>query len=273
MKKHIVRAMISVVDKLNIKYAVCYLEQVYYEDDSFKYIFRPNYNVIELLDHTTFQGIPGLNLDLKKESYIRENKIPTFIYERTPQKNREDLWELLDEVNLECLDHLEWLIRTQRTYTGDNFVVEVYSEPKLSYDVDSVNCRDEFIINELENISNDNFILMKFLIDIISKGALLKTGDFTIDDTNRKSMYSLVYLMYKNEFLKRKKRQEAGIKKAKEGKKYAGRKKIAVSLPMLEEVINKMERKKITAEEAMTELGLKSKSTLYRRIKEFKNQE
>ena len=270
MKKNVTKATIFAVDKLNIKYPVCFLEQVYFEDDTYEYIFKPYYKIIELLNSEFFQGIPGLNLDLKKEVYIRKNKMPTFIYERVPQKNREDLWELLDEVNLDYLDHLEWLIRTDKIYTGDNFVVEAYHEPRVLYSPSSVNYCDKFIITDIENISTDNFKLLKFLHDVITRGAILITDDILINDKNRKVMYKLIHTLYKNEVLKRRKKQQAGIKEAKGDKKYVGRKKIDVSLPLLEEIINKRERKDITVEEAMKELGIQSRSTFYRRIKEFK---
>ena len=39
---------------------------------SFKYIFRPYYDIIELCNTSFFQGIPGLNLELKKEEYNEE---------------------------------------------------------------------------------------------------------------------------------------------------------------------------------------------------------
>ncbi len=271
MKKHITKAIILAVDKLNIQYPVCYLEQVYFEDDTYEYIFKPYYKVIELLNSDFFQGIPGLNLDLKKETYIRKNKIPTFIYERVPQKNREDLWKLLDEVGLDYLDHLEWLIRTDKTYTGDNFLVKAYSEPKTLYSLSSVNYGDKFIINDIENISSDNFKLLRFFHDIIIQGAILLTDNISIDDNNRKFMYKLIHTLYKNEVVKRKKMQQYGIRKAKKNMKYVGRKRIEVSLPLLEEIIKKRERKDITINEAMKVLGIQSRSTFYRRIKEFKN--
>lgn len=56
-----------------------------------------------------FQGIPSLNLDLKKEVYVRENILPTFILERVPSKNREDLYDLLKSVNLTYIDPIEYL--------------------------------------------------------------------------------------------------------------------------------------------------------------------
>lgn len=270
MKKHVTKATIFAVDPLGSKYPVCYLEQIYYEDDTFEYIFKPYYQVIGLLTSDVFQGIPGLNLELRKESYIRRNKIPTFIYERTPQKNREDLWELLDEVGLDTLNHLEWLIRTDKTYTGDHFVVEAYREPKISHRPDLVNYGDQFILNDIKSISADNFILIKFLHEITIQGATLVTDAFVIEDENRTAMYALLHPLFENEVTRRKKKQQLGIKRAQEARKYTGRKKIHVSVPLLEDVIKQRERGDLTVEEAMKELGIRSKSTYYRRVREFK---
>ncbi|MCK5732313.1 MAG: recombinase family protein, partial [Tenericutes bacterium] len=103
MKEHIVKGIIYTRDSLNLEYAVCYIEQISYENDHYKYIFRPFYSIIDLCNASFFQGIPGLKLELRKYEYIRQNKTPTFIYERTPQENREDLWHLLDEVEMNYL--------------------------------------------------------------------------------------------------------------------------------------------------------------------------
>lgn len=81
-----VKGTIYAVDQMNVTYDVCYIEQTTYEDETFRYLFKPYYDTIKLCNPTFFQGIPGLNLDLKKEIYVRENKTPTFIYERTPRK-------------------------------------------------------------------------------------------------------------------------------------------------------------------------------------------
>lgn len=76
------------------------------------------------MDTKDFQGIPGLDLDLKKKSYTRENVIPVFISERAPAKNREDLWELLEKCDMQYLNPVEWLIRTNTQYPGDKLFVK-----------------------------------------------------------------------------------------------------------------------------------------------------
>ena len=95
MKTYISKGKICIKGHYNLIYAVCDITYQLNEDDSFKYVFEPNYSVIELTDTSFFQGIPGLNLDLKKKEYIR-TKIPTFISERVPSRNREDYVELLE---------------------------------------------------------------------------------------------------------------------------------------------------------------------------------
>ncbi len=270
MKKHSLKATVFAEDKLKVAYSVCELEQVYYEDETYEYIFTPDYAVIALLEAETFQGIPGINLGLKKKQYVRKNKIPTFIYERVPQANREDLWELLDEVGLEYLDHLEWLIRTDKIYAGDNLRVFAFQSPKTSCEIDNVNHGDVFTLKQLANISADNFKILKFILEVITKGAFLKTENFEVDDNNRKSLYTFVYLLYENEIKRRKRKQRNGISNSKEDKKYLGRKRIEVSLPLLDELINKLDRKEITVSEAMNILGLNSRSTFNRRVKELR---
>jgi len=272
MKEVSLLGIIYAEDKLKIKYSVSLIEQISFEDGTFKYIFKPFYNVIDLLNPSFFQGIPGLNLDSRKIEYIRSNKTPTFIYERTPQENREDLWELLEEVDLKYLDKLEWLIRTDKIYTGDSLTVGKYIAAQIKNDCNDIVYGDKIVVDSISNISNNNFEMLKKLLKIITLGAYLESKDFNIDDSNRHEMYILIYHLYKNEYLKRKILQKSGIEKARSNDVYRGRKKIKVSIPKLEEVIERLELKDITPIEAMEILGLKSKRTLYRRIKEFKDE-
>ena len=52
----------------NFIYKICKITYRLFEDESFEYVFEPNYFLIDLLDSKYFQGIPGLNLDLKNIS-------------------------------------------------------------------------------------------------------------------------------------------------------------------------------------------------------------
>ena len=106
-------------DDLNgIQYRVCKLDCTVWDDDSFEYVFTPNYRVIDMLDVREYGGIPGLDLDLRRDRYIRRNMEPVFMTERSPSRNRVDLWELLESVGLDHYNRLEWLIRTDLRYCG-----------------------------------------------------------------------------------------------------------------------------------------------------------
>ena len=77
----------------NFIYKICKITYRLFEDESFEYVFEPNYFLIDLLDSKYFQGIPGLNLDLKKHDSSRKYIITTVNSERVPQKNRVDSYE------------------------------------------------------------------------------------------------------------------------------------------------------------------------------------
>lgn len=114
---------ICLKDNAGTEYRISKIEYVEREDGSFYYVFTPDYSVIDLLPANLFQGIPGLDLSLRKKIYIRENIVPVFISERTPGPNRDDLDALLKETDMEYLNRLEWLIRTQMHYGGDPLYV------------------------------------------------------------------------------------------------------------------------------------------------------
>ena len=123
MKEAVTSGVICLDGEYDFTYYIADIKYTEREDESFCYEITPNYSVIDLLTTEYFQGIPGLDLGLKKKSYIRENVVPVFISERTPGENREDLWELLKECDMQYLNRLEWLIRTKTRYSGDGMYV------------------------------------------------------------------------------------------------------------------------------------------------------
>ncbi len=269
MKSQKVQGMIYAVDKMQIEYAVCKTSQVNYEDDTYEYIFEPNYSVIDLLKSDVFQGIPGLNLELRKDRYVRKNKIPTFIYERTPQENREDLFEFLDEYELDFLDPLEWLIRTNLKYTGDNLMVRRYEEPVNISSIKHIP-GSSIELDSIMPLGKSNYKRLKTILQLIADGSYLYTPDFCVEDDNRVNLHGMVKALYEAEYKARESRQKRGIDIAKEKGKYKGRKRLEVSIPKLAEVSDLLERGKISSKDGMEMLGLKSKSTLYRRLKEYR---
>ena len=95
-----------------------------FENEEFQYIISPYWEVIDTLSTKIFQGIPGIDMNLRLEHYYRVNYVPVFMTERTPGPSREDLWDLLDSVGLDYYDRLEWLIRTDLRAAIDNLIVE-----------------------------------------------------------------------------------------------------------------------------------------------------
>jgi len=73
------------------------------------------------------------------------------------------------------------------------------------------------------------------------------------------------------ELSQNKQKHREGIDKAKREGKYTGRKKIAVDQNLLHQIAKDFEAKKITETEAMKRVGVASRSTFYRRLREFKN--
>lgn len=65
-------------------------------------------------------------------------------------------------------------------------------------------------------------------------------------------------------------RQEAGIEQAKKDGKYTGRKRIAVDSKLLQQIASDFDARKISEAEAMKRLGISSRSTFYRRLRELR---
>lgn len=260
MDGYSVDAMICLKDDFGIEYIVSEIEYIVWKNEEFEYKFRPNYSVIELLDASVFQGIPGIDLDLHQEEYVRKNTVPTFISERTPSPNREDLWQLLEDCDMEYLNRLEWLIKTDTKYIGDRLYVR-----KADIDTDSNTIN---IDKELSNLKRSCDIQKK-LLHYICSGTNVQYEGFIIDDSNRKICYDLLYRLYKREFNRLKKLQNNGIDKAKADGKYQGRKPIQIDDTKLYEVWEKYNKGKISLKEA-TEILKISESTFYRRTKKFK---
>lgn len=256
MKEMITSGVICLDDEYGFTYCIADIKYIEKEDESYRYEIMPNYSVINLLPTRLFQGIPGLDLSAKKETYVRENMHPVFISERTPSKNREDLWLLLEECNMEYLNRLEWLIRTNTRYAGDEMYV--CKKEKESLHIAS--------IGELGNRSS---IICRKMLEVICAGGDIITDEYVIDDTNRKAYYELFLSLYKTERKYIDKRRRDGIQKASAQGNYKGRTRIKIDKLELNEIFDAYEKEKITGKDAATKLQI-SLSTFYRRYHEYK---
>ena len=249
------KGLICIKDKLNIEYIICEIEYILKQDGTFKYVFTPFYNVIDLLDEVIFQGIPGIDLSLRKEVYVRENIVPTFISERVPSSNRENYYELLSKVNLKYMDPIKYLIRTNEKYSGDTlYVVECRNNNKI-------------ILDKTEGKLN-TFGLMKIALDNIASNNEVMLSDGTC--LNDKKVFSLLHYLYEKSYISTSSKQKEGISLARLNGKYSGRKPIKVDELLFQEQLEMISKGKITAKKAASNLGI-SIDKFYRLRKNLQN--
>ena len=256
MNQHNTDALICLKDDFGIEYVICKIEYRIWESEEFEYRFMPVYPVIDLLDSKLFQGIPGIDLDKRKPVYVRKNVVPTFISERAPGNNREELWKLLEDCNMQYLNQLEWLTKTDTHYVGDKLYVR---KAPSAYE-------NNISFNELKRSVD----IQKRLLEYICAGRSFSYEGLQIDDSNRGICYNLLYRLFRREAERIKSLQADGIKRAKADGKYQGRKSIQIDELAFNDVASKYIRKQISANDAANKLGI-SISTFYRRIKERKD--
>lgn len=235
----------------------------YYADESgyYRYTFTPNYSVIDMMPRILFKGIPGLDLEQRKESYVRENIVPCFISERSPSPNRDDLYELLSEVGMNSLNRLEWLKRTDTHYSGDKMIVR---------DVNTVGgYRNTIIVDSMYDLVKRSDSICKELLKIVCAGDNLECMEISINDNNRKDYYRLLSAMYKKNMENRKIAQREGIRLATEKDVYKGRKEIPLDNIHLDLVLDDYVNHRKTSNQAAEELGI-SESTFFRRLRNAK---
>lgn len=255
MREITTRGDICLKDEYNITYKVAEILYTEREDESFIYKIKPNYSVISLLSVKDFQGIPGIDLSLKKKTYIRENIVPVFISERAPGKNREDLWKLLNDCDMQYLNQLEWLIRTKTQYSGDKLFVQRPEDKTI--EADSVNA-----------LGNRSAVICRKMLDAICYGNTVITPEFKVDDKNRKQYFELLMAIYSTERRFHDSRRNAGIAASAKKGNYKGRGRIRIDKLAAQDIFLDYSAKKIKSAEASKMLGI-SKSTFLRRYKEY----
>lgn len=237
LKKYSSKGRICLKDKYGFIYHICTIEYIYDIDDKYRYIYTPNYIVTDIVPTNLFQGIPGLNLDLRKPQYVRENAQPVFITERVPQPNREDYYDLLADVGLDYYEPILYLIRTKLQYFGDEFFMLPYEE-QVDYYVNPSDSYINIIKNILANIALNN--------NVYYDGSVI----------NDVTLFKILYLIYTKRYNCVKEQQQDGINKAKEEHKYRGRKEVKVDTFKFLDVLEKVNRKEITAKDGAKILGI-----------------
>lgn len=242
MKYILTRGIICYKNELGIEFRVCNIDYFLYEDESFKYLFTPNYDVIDLLrSDNRFQGIPGLDLDLKEKVYERNNINPTFISERTPSSNREDLYNILEKVGLDYLNPIEYLIKSKEIYSGDSLYVIEFEENK------------RIIIDDLLT-KNNSYSILKIAIENIARGNTIYLKDGTL--LNSKDTFNMLLFLFKKNLETKKLNVNKTISRTKNGSNYKGRKPIEVDQLLFVEQLERVNKKQITAKQAAKNLGI-----------------
>lgn len=256
MKTTITRGSICVKGPYGLVYRVCDIFYHLNDDDAFRYVFKPNYAVISLTEADFFQGIPGLNLELKKEEYVRENVVPVFISERVPGPNREDLQELLAKAGMAFMDPIEYLIRTDEQYFGDSLFVLPY-RPKQTFPL-------------IEGGSHKtNASLIKEALTHLCYGDDLSASGHLVDDASRLAFHDVFLSLYSRAYEGSRRKRNEGIEKAKQQGRYKGRKPVQVDRQLFLEVLPRVESKEISSKEGAKALGI-SIDKFYRLRRRFK---
>lgn len=268
--------IIKAVMKNGEKVSVAQIDYQEFDEENFQYVITPYWDIVDGLPSSVFQGIPGIDMDLRLKDYYRVNYIPTFISERTPSENREDLWELLESVGLDYYDRFEWLLRTEMRAANDNLIVErrrlQETAEQFAPDVISrLQYGDKVIVESLEAIADTTAGFADVMFSIVTSGVdvITKSGQVLIDAATRAAMIPYVITQRIISRRERKAKRQKGIEKAKKDGKYTGRKPIVVDETALRQVAMELDEGIITVEEAMRRTKINSRSTFYRKLKKL----
>lgn len=266
--------IIKAVMKNGDKVSVAQIDYQEFDEENFQYVISPYWEIVDGLPASVFQGIPGIDMDLRLKDYYRVNYIPTFISERTPSESREDLWELLESVGLDYYDRFEWLLRTSMRAANDNLIVERRRMEETvkqfaSGVISGLQYGDKVIVESLETIADTTAGLADGMFSIVAGGVdvITQSGQVLVDAMTRAAM---VPYMITQRIISRRERaanRQEGIEQAKKQGKYTGRKPIEVDENALRQVARELDEGLITVEEAMKRVKINSRSTFYRKLK------
>lgn len=266
--------IIKAVMRTGEKISVAQIDYQEFDEENFQYVISPYWEIVDGLPASVFQGIPGIDMELRLERYYRVNYIPTFIAERTPSENREDLWDILESVGLDYYDRFEWLLRTTMRSANDNLIVErrrtlPVTEQFTSGVLSALQYGDKVIVDSMEAISDTTagfsdaiFIAITSGVDIINQ-----SGQILVDAMTRAAMISVVVTQRIITRREHASSRRDGIEQAKKNGKYTGRKPIEVDEKILRQVVMEIDKGIITVEEAMRRTKIGSKSTFYRKVR------
>ena len=274
MPSYVNSGIIKAVMKSGEKISVAQIDYQEFGEEDFQYVISPYWEIIDGLPARVFQGIPGIDMDLRLEKYYRVNYVPTFIAERTPSENREDLWEILAAVGLDYYDRFEWLIRTTMRAANDNLIVErkrasQVVEEFTSGMLSALQYGDKIIVDSMEAIADTTAGFTDGIFTILTNGVdiISQSGQVLVDAMTRASMIPIVVTQRMITRREHAVNRRDGIEQAKRAGRYTGRKPIEVDEKVLRQVNQELKDGFITVEEAMRRTKIGSKSTFYRKVR------
>ena len=210
--------IIKAVMKSGEKISVAQIDYQEFDEENFQYVISPYWEIVDGLPASVFQGIPGIDMDLRLKDYYRVNYIPTFITERTPPENREDLWELLESVDLDYYDRFEWLLRTKMRAANDNLIVERRRTNKTvvhftSDIIANLQYGDKVIVESMETIADTTAGLTDVMFNIVTSGidVVAENGEVLVDAMVRADMIPYIVAQRIMSHRERLSHQQAGI--------------------------------------------------------------
>lgn len=178
---------------------------------------------------------------------------------------------------LDYYDRFEWLLRTDRVCGDDNLIVERMREEATTFEkadaktINLVQPGDKIILNRLCDIAPNKKMLSESLFRLLQSGATVSVKEDNVTFSAElcpSPLYILERMMEYSKLYDDMRRKE-GIEQAKEDNKYKGRKPIKVDALVFEDVADKFEKGIIVESLALEKLSM-SRSTFYRRLKEYK---
>ena len=266
--------IIKAVMKSGEKISVAQIDYQEFDEENFQYVIIPYWDIIDGLPASVFQGLPGIDMELRLDRYYRVNYIPVFITERTPSENREDLWEILESVGLDYYDRFEWLLRTTMRAANDNLIVERRRESQVVEEfrpgiLSGLQYGDKIIVDSLETIADTTAGFEDSIFTAVTNGVdiVSQNSDVLVGMMVRSAMVSVAVTQRILERREYASKRRVGIEQAKKNGKYTGRKPIEVDEKVLYQANKELKAGLISVEEAMRRTKIGSKSTFYRKVR------
>ena len=266
--------IIKVYDRNNNRYSVGEIVFERYDDQNYQYIIKPYWNLIKSIPNGIFQGIPGINMDLRHDAYYRVNMTPAIISMRTPSESRENVRQLMASVGLDYYDRFEWLLRSESRCGDDNLIVVRKSERtdrtiSIS-EINNINMSPEDTLNihSLNELSANSSSIVQHVYQILQSGVqvYIAREDRYLEENERTIMLYLLRNMLEGINNTNMNNRKNGRELAKKLGKYTGRKPIEVNENLLRSVSKAFRLHEISEQDALQKLSM-SRSTFYRKLK------